>query len=109
MIDEIFGRRNRISVITFKQSAASGLKSINPGLVTTSNFILYYLRDRNSWDPNRVYVPIPRDPRYNNYILNFEEPYEKWRIGTLRTAFATYNDVQVKDLDQDLVRSWNKR
>src|SRR5258706_495671 len=99
LIDEIFGRRNRISVIAFKQSAASGPKSINPGLVTTSNFILYYTKDRNSWDPNRVYVPIPRDPRYNNYILNFEESCEKWRIGTLRAAFANYYDVDVKDLD----------
>ncbi len=40
LTDEIFGRKNRISVVSFKQSAASGPKSINPGLVTTSNFIL---------------------------------------------------------------------
>src|SRR5690349_17529323 len=33
LTDEIFDRRNRISVITFKQSAASGPKSINPGVV----------------------------------------------------------------------------
>ena len=36
LVDEILrARRNRISIITFKQSAASGPKSINPGLVTT--------------------------------------------------------------------------
>jgi adenine-specific DNA-methyltransferase len=99
LIDEIFGRRNRISVITFKQSAASGPKSVNPGLVTISNFILYYAKDRSSWNPSRVYVPIQRDPRYNNYIVNFEEPYEKWRLATLRAAFTNYHAIDVKDLD----------
>jgi len=41
LVDEIFGRANRISVITFKQSSTSGPKARNPGLVTTANFILY--------------------------------------------------------------------
>jgi adenine-specific DNA-methyltransferase len=31
LTDEIFGRANRVSVITFKQSSASGPKAINPG------------------------------------------------------------------------------
>jgi len=37
LCDEIFGRKNRINIITFKQSSASGPKAINPGLVTTAN------------------------------------------------------------------------
>lgn len=99
LTDEIFGRQNRISIISFKQSAASGPKSINPGLVTTSNFILYYAKNRNRWTPNRVYVPIPRDARYNNYVLNYEEPYERWKVGTLRAAFAQQHRVEIRALE----------
>jgi len=40
LLDEIFGRSNRISVITFKQGSATGHKSINPGVVSTSNFVI---------------------------------------------------------------------
>jgi adenine-specific DNA-methyltransferase len=99
LTDEIFDRRNRISVISFKQSAASGPKSVNPGLVTTSNFILYYAKDRQSWTPNRVFVPILRDARYNSFILNYERPYSEWKIGTLRSAFASRHGVEVRELD----------
>lgn len=99
LTDEIFGRKNRISIISFKQSAASGPKSINPGLVTTSNFILYYVKDRQYWSPNRVYVPIPRDARYNNFIFNLEEHHTKWRIGTLRAAFASAQGIEIRELD----------
>ena len=100
LVDEIFGRKNRIAVITFKQSAASGPKAINPGLVSTSNFILYYVKDKEHWEPNRVYVPIERDGRYNNYIENRSEPYSKWKITTLRQAFATAQGLAVRELDQ---------
>jgi adenine-specific DNA-methyltransferase len=100
LTDEIFDRRNRISVISFKQSAASGPKSINPGLVTTSNFIIYYAKDKKNWSPNKIYVPIPRDARYNNYIMNFERPYSEWKIGTLRSALALSQGIEVRDLEK---------
>jgi adenine-specific DNA-methyltransferase len=102
LVDEVFDRRNRISVISFKQSAASGPKSVNPGLVTTSNFILYYAKDRKQWKPNRVYVPIGRDARYNNYIVNVEAPHRDWKLTTLRSAFAAEAGVEVRDLDRSL-------
>src|SRR6185437_11074408 len=100
LVDEIFDRRNRISIITFKQSAASGPKSINPGLVTTSNFILYYAKDKRYWSPNRVFIPTARDARYNNYIINFERPYSEWKLSTLREAFALSHGLTVRDVDK---------
>lgn len=84
MLDEIFGRRNRINIITFKQSSASGPKAINPGLVTTANYIVLYAKDKAQWRPNRIYQPVPRDVRYNNFIMNYDEGYEDWTLGTLR-------------------------
>lgn len=39
LLDEIFGKQNRLYLITFKQGAATGHKAINPGCVTTTNFI----------------------------------------------------------------------
>lgn len=89
LTDEIFGRSNRISIITFKQSSASGPKSINPGLVTTSNFILFYAKDKNKWKNFKVFTPTKRDDRYNKYIVNIDEDYSKWKIVPLKEAFCT--------------------
>lgn len=86
--DEIFGRKNRISVITFKQSSVSGPKAVNPGLVTTSSFILYYAKDKARWESNKVYVPVKRDDRYNKYIVNFNEHFSSWRLDNLRNIIA---------------------
>jgi len=98
VIDEIFGRANRIAVITFKQSSVSGPKAINPGLVSTSSFILYYAKNRSAWVPNRVFQPTERDDRYNRYIVNRDASYAEWRLVPLREAFAKHHGINAKDV-----------
>lgn len=98
LLDEIFGRSNRLSVATFKQSSVSGPKARNPGLVSTTNFILYYAKDRAAWRPNRVYVRIPRDKRYSSWIENHAAPFSEWRLIPLRQALAARHGVEPRDL-----------
>jgi adenine-specific DNA-methyltransferase len=88
--DEIFGRRNRISVITFKQSSVSGPKAINPGLVTTCNFILYYVKNKQVWHPNRVFARRPRDDRYSMIIEDISKPPSEWALVRLKDHFLNY-------------------
>jgi len=106
ILDEIFGRSNRVSIVTFKQSSASGPKAINPGLVTTNNFLLYYVKDKSNWTPNRIFVPTVRDDRYSKFIDNIEEHHDKWNLIGIRDAFLRYSkldswdDAKKKHLDK---------
>jgi adenine-specific DNA-methyltransferase len=88
VLDEVFGRPNRASLVTFKQSSVSGPKAINPGLVTIANYILIYAKNKTSWRPNRVFVSTGRDDRYNNYLMNPDESFHKWHFATLRSVLA---------------------
>ena len=89
LLDEIFGRTNRVSVVTFKQGSATGHKSINPGVVSTTNFVLIYAKNKSAWAPNRVFsARAERDKRYGQFIENRDEPYSSWRFITLTRAFA---------------------
>jgi adenine-specific DNA-methyltransferase len=103
--DEIFDRKNRASVITFKQSSASGPKAVNPGLVTTTNFILYYAKDKELWQSFKVFVPTGRDDRYSKVIENYQAPFSTWKLVNLKDAFcshhrATWNDLKVRFTDK---------
>jgi adenine-specific DNA-methyltransferase len=107
--DEIFGRSNRVSVVTFKQSSASGPKAVNPGLVTTTNFILYYAKDKQLWKSFKVFVPTSRDDRYSKYIENYESPYADWKLINVKDAFssnhkATWNELKARFADKLEVR-----
>jgi len=67
VLDSIFGRSNRLYVVTFKQGSATGHKSINPGCVSTTNFIILYAKDKSAWKPNRVFTGRERDSRYGQF------------------------------------------
>jgi adenine-specific DNA-methyltransferase len=88
LMDEVFGRSNRMSVVTFRQGAATGHKTINKGVVSTSNFVVMYARQKEKWQPNRVFVgKVGRDKRYNNFVMNIDDPFSKWQFETLQSAF----------------------
>lgn len=88
LLDEVFGRENKLYVVTFKQGSATGHKSINPGCVSTTNFILLYAKDKSSWIPNKVYTARGRDPRYGQFVQNRGERHKNWTFDTLANAFA---------------------
>lgn len=96
VMDEIYERKNRLYLITFKQGAATGHKAINPGCVTTTNFILIYSKNKDYWNPNRVFIKRGRDNRYGKFIVNATEDYHNWRFCTLMEAFASDQKVDVK-------------
>lgn len=97
LLDELFGRANRVSIVTFKQGSATGHKAINPGCVTTTNFVLMYAKDKAAWQPRRVFTARERDKRYNQFIPNITAPVEEWRITTLMRGFADHLGVTEKE------------
>jgi len=96
LMDEIFGRSNRAFIITFKQGSPTGHKAINPGCVTTTNYILLYAKDKSRWEPNRVFTSRERNQRYNQFIVNRNEDHARWKIITLTQAFAQYKGLDLK-------------
>jgi adenine-specific DNA-methyltransferase len=102
LLDEIFGRNNRINIVTFKQGSATGHKAINPGLVTTTNYLVIYAKSKNNWIPNRLYTARERDSRYSQYIENFDLSHETWRLIPLNTAFANHLGIAPKDIKKKL-------
>lgn len=95
VLDEIFGKQNRLYLITFKQGAATGHKAINPGCVTTTNFILLYAKQKQFWKPHRLFTSRKRDDRYTKYIVNVDDPYKQWNIIPLLEAYANANNIDV--------------
>jgi adenine-specific DNA-methyltransferase len=88
--DEIFGRVNRVSICTFKQGAVVGHKAINPGLVTVTNYVVVYAKNKSSgWFSNKVFTGRKQDKRYASFISNFEASYSEWNLIPLSEGFSS--------------------
>jgi adenine-specific DNA-methyltransferase len=110
LLDEAFGRSNRISIITFKQGAATGHKAINPGVVSTSNFVLVYAKNKAAWRPNRIFTARDeRDKRYGQYIRNYDSEFSRWEFITLTQAFAASLNLPERGLKRAIGDSYEEK
>ena len=98
LCDDIFGRINRLPMITVKRGSVTGHKVINPGVVNISEYVLVYARDRSEWVGNDAYAERGRDSRYSTMIVNREMAYSEWRFVSLLEAVATAYGVPKRKL-----------
>lgn len=106
--DEIFGRQNRVSVVSFKQSSVSGPKSRNPGVVSVANFILIYAADKARWKNNNVFREIRRDARYNQFIPNFDDPHDAWNFIPLTEAISRSVGKPFQQWERDVGKNFER-
>jgi adenine-specific DNA-methyltransferase len=103
LLDEIFGRHNRIINIQVRRSAATGHKAINPTPVNVAESILAYAKDKDRWE----YIPqaVERtgyDDAYNKFLANPSAPHGRWKVSSLadRVAkdlgFATVREARAR-------------
>jgi adenine-specific DNA-methyltransferase len=97
LLDEVFARSNRLYTVTFKQGSATGHKSINPGCVNTTNYVLIYAKDKAAWKPKRIFTSRERDKRYGQFIVNYEASHQDWKFCTLTKAFTDFIGMSAKD------------
>lgn len=102
ILDEIMGRKNRVALVSFKQGASTGHKAINPGMVSTTNFIAVYAKNKAQWSPNRVFTGRERDKRYGKFLVNPDAPYADWKFTTLTAAVSKATGKKANELKKEL-------
>lgn len=89
LMDDVFGRENRVATVTIVRSATTGHKAKNAGPVNTTDFLLIYAKKKQSWRA----VPQTRirqghDKAYSTYLENRESRRESWRFSPLAAHVA---------------------
>ena len=96
--DDIFGRENRLPIVTVKRGSVTGHKVINPGVVNIAEYVLMYANDRTDWDGKDVYAERARDKRYGTVVLNRDRDHSEWRFISLLEAVASAHEIPKKQL-----------
>ena len=96
--DDIFGRDNRLPMVTVKRGSVTGHKVINPGVVNIAEYVLMYAKDRAVWNGKEVYAERARDRRYSTVIINRDKDHSEWRFVSLLEAVASFHEIPKKQL-----------
>jgi len=107
ILDEIFGRKNFVQMISVKRASPAGFKVINPGPLTVTDYILLYAKDKTRllYIPQRV--PVEYDENYDLYIENPDLRPEEWRLKKLvDKLYENYNFTSWQDAKNAWGENW---
>ena len=95
LMDEIFGKNNCVQVITVRTSSPAGFKTVNPGPIEVTEFILFYTKQRDLFEFKKLYVPSEYDSNYDLYIENPDDEPDEWRLEKLYNVIYRDNGIKI--------------
>jgi adenine-specific DNA-methyltransferase len=89
LMDEIFGRSQRVSTVTIVRSASTGHKAKNRGPVNVTDFLLIYEKSRGAWKcRQQERVRETFDRAYATFLVNPEASRDRWIFEPLARRVA---------------------
>jgi len=109
VLDSIFGRTNFINRITVEARSPSAFSTVNPGVFKSSEYILWYAKNKSVWESRSMRVSTSRDTAYNKYILNRDKDESEWIFIPLKQAFLeSINEDRLQSIDIFLKNIYEK-
>jgi len=68
LLNEVFGKENKVQIISIKTASPAGFKTVNPGPIDVTEYILFYTKDKTSYEFKKGYVPVGYNKNYNLYL-----------------------------------------
>jgi len=79
LMDEIFGRNNKLPIITLKAGTTASYRSINDCPVNVTEYVIAYsLKD--SFKPNTIYRETGYSEDYSHFIENIDSKPINWKL-----------------------------
>lgn len=87
LLDEIFGRSNFVNRITISARSPSAFSTVNPGVFKASEYILWYAREKSSFQENSGRIKRQPDYAYSKWLVNPNDDCQNWKLIPLMEAY----------------------
>jgi adenine-specific DNA-methyltransferase len=109
LLDEVFDRENFVQLISVKSSSPAGFKTVNPGPIDVTEYILFYTKNRAQFNFRKGYVPVGYDGNYNLLIKNYDDGPSKWKLVPLRNEIYRISGIEIEDSPQASAKNAEKK
>ena len=90
LADSIFGIDNRVQIISVKTATPAGFKTVNPGPIDVTEYILFYTKNKSAFNFKKGYVPVGYNINYNLYLVNPNDKAEEWKFVPIKDALLSH-------------------
>ncbi len=107
LMDEIFGIENKVQIISVKTASPAGFKTVNPGPIDVTEYILFYTKNKSQFKFKKSYVPVGYNKNYN-LVVKKADSVSDWTFEPIKQAVikdAGFDSE--KEAKQKYGKSWN--
>jgi adenine-specific DNA-methyltransferase len=83
LMDEVFSKENKVQIISIKTASPAGFKTVNPGPIDVTEYILFYTKNKSKYKFKKGYVPVKYNKNYNLYLEKADDLTD-WRFLPLK-------------------------
>ena len=107
LMDEIFGVENKVQIISVKTASPAGFKTVNPGPIDVTEYILFYTKCKSQFKFKKAYVPVGYNKNYN-LVVTKTEKVSDWTFKPIKQAVIKDAGFQSeKEAKQKYGKAWN--
>lgn len=85
LLDSIFGKENKVQIIAVKTATPAGFKTVNPGPIDVTEYILFYTKSKPSFKFKKAYVPVDYNVNYN-LVVDMDGTPKDWKFISIKDA-----------------------
>lgn len=107
LMDEIFGVENKVQIISVKTASPAGFKTVNPGPIDVTEYILFYTKYKSQFKFKKAYVPVGYNKNYN-LVLKKSDKISDWTFEPIKqVVIKDAGFKSEKEAKQTYGKAWN--
>lgn len=107
LMDEIFGVENKVQIISVKTASPAGFKTVNPGPIDVTEYILFYTKCKSQFKFKKGYVPVGYNKNYN-LVVKKADKVSNWTFEPIKQAVIKDAGFESeKEAKQKYGKAWN--
>jgi len=93
--EKVFGSENFVQLISVKAASPAGFKTVNPGPIDVTEYILFSVKSRGDFEFKKSFTPVEYDSNYGLVIENIDKKCSEWKF--ISIIDAVYKENGIKD------------
>lgn len=94
ILEDIFEEENFVQLISVKTSSPAGFKTVNPGPIDVTEYILFVTKNKSAFNFKKMYTKVDYDTNYNLFIENKEDSPENWKLVSIIDKFYEISGIK---------------
>lgn len=97
LMDELFKKDNFVQLISVKTASPAGFKTVNPGPIDVTEYILFYTKNKKHFNFKKGYTAVDYDKNYKLVIVNPQDKPQDWKFKSIIDTVYEENGIELGD------------